>query len=167
MKKFRNIILLLILSLVLGSCNVELPVPIVGCYRVSEFEEESYDYYYLQLKEDNTFTLCQTGGMTEENGFLFKGTWSMDMTAYNFSRANGILTFSDVTGPTGYSNLVLTPGVVNRYNFTWIKDKDTAKATIALESTNSYICGDIATGFIISEKKFTESVNQAMGGSSK
>ena len=163
MKRFRNIMMLLLAALLVVSCDTSLPVPIVGCYRVSEFEEESFDHYYLQLKDDNTFTLCQTGGATESKGFLFKGKWEMDMTAYNFKRANGYLTFSEVEGPTGFSNLILTPGVVNRYKFTWIKDKDSAKATIALESTNRYICGDMATGYLITENKFIESVNKTMG----
>ena len=163
MKKFRNILLLLLITIGLASCDTSLPIPIVGSYRVSEFEEENYDYYYLQLNEDNTFTLCQTGGGTEGTGFLFKGNWSMDMTAFNFKRANGILTLTDVEGPTEFSNLILTPGVVNRYRFTWIKDPDSAKATLSLESTNRYICGDIATGFLITEKKFNELVDIAMG----
>ena len=167
MKKLRNVSILLMLVLFV-SCNIELPVPIVGCYRVAQFEEETFDSCYLQLKDDGTFILGQAGGATEERGFIFTGNWDMEMTAYDFKRANGKLYLTNVKGPSDdFEGLFLTAGARNSYKFTWIKNKDTADATLALESIDKYICRDIATGFLITEKTFNAAIEIIKGGNAK
>ena len=155
--KFRLILIMLVTVLFIA-CDTSLPVPIVGSYCVSEFEEESYGYYYLQLKDDYTFRLYQAGGFTSSKGFLFEGKWEMDMTAYNFKQANGVLSFTDVTcsSENEFAGLIFTPGVINKYRFYWETDKDTARTTLSLESMNRFICGDIATGYLMPAKEFED-----------
>ena len=157
MKKSRNIILGLLLVL-LCSCNTELPMPIVGYYRVSDLKEQTEAYYYLAIETDNTFTLYQAGGAASSEPFIFKGKWSASLTSFDFLNANGNIKFYDVEGPENILGLALTVGKDNDYKFYWQHDRDTADATLSLESNNKYYSKDISTGFNIPEEEFRKHV---------
>lgn len=154
MRRLSRMLILAFAALFVASCSTELPVPIVGYYRVSEFKEYSFSDFYLALRDDGTFTLYQTGGATSSEGYVFSGKWSSRLNAFNFLKGDGTLVFYDVEGPSDASGLVLTPGIDNPYSFYWSKSVDSAEATLALESRNRYICKDIATGFNIPKDEF-------------
>lgn len=154
MRRLSRMLILAFAALFVASCSTELPVPIVGYYRVSEFKEDTFAYFYLALRDDGTFTLYQAGGATNSEGYVFSGKWSSRLNAFNFLKGDGTLVFYDVEGPSDASGLVLTPGIDNPYSFYWSKSVDSAEATLALESRNRYICKDIATGFNIPKDEF-------------
>ena len=168
MKKFRNIILGLLLVL-LCSCSTELPMPIIGYYRVSDQKEQTDAYYYLAIEADHTFTLYQAGGAASSEPFIFRGKWSASLTSFDFLKADGNIKLYDVEGPDKIYGLALTVGKDNDYRFYWQHDRNTADATLSLESINKYYSKDISMGFNIPEEEFRrhvplDTVNPDEGG---
>ena len=160
MKRFRYMLMSLLLILVV-SCETELPMPIVGYYRVSDYREQNEAYYYLALKEDGSFILYQAGGAASSAPFIMSGSWNARLSAFDFIKGEGTLTFTDVTGPDGVVGLALTEGEDNNYRFFWEHDRNTADATLSLKSLNKFYCKDISMGYNITEDEFLRVLENA------
>lgn len=130
MRKFKPLFMIISLVLLLASCTMEIPNPIVGTYKLKA-ESASYDAAYLSLRKDGTFVFVQIVPRTTKT-ITLEGSYTYTLRAFNFTSADGSITLNVETKiPEGVRGTFLSEGS-NYYLYDWKCDKDEGPQQLSL-----------------------------------
>ena len=129
----KNLFISSILVILLFSCAQPVPNPIIGAYTMPNYTFPELDDGALALKNDGTFVYIEQISSSSEYRIRIDGTYKIAIYSYNFTAADGLITFSVPDGeiPSNISNLLLNTGA-NSFLFDWTCDKNTGPISLTL-----------------------------------
>lgn len=136
-RKAIPIYLVVICLLLATSCEMKIPNPIIGAYRLPRNDNVT-DQACIYFGNDGTFEYYQ---FANDEIWWSKGTYTLTLGAYTFLRASGDIVFR-VTDcvPSGNSSLLIRG--THPVKFDWDCDKDFGPQKMNLYFANTEITDD-------------------------
>ncbi len=140
MKKAQYLLIVIVVLLAtfcLASCNYQIPNPIIGTYSLKA-EGSTYDSAAISLNQDGSFVFEQIIPNTAKT-IKLEGTYTYSLRAFNFTAADGSITLEVKTPiPDGVQNTFLKNGS-NYFLYDWECDKDNGPQSLTLVTNTNDI----------------------------